>query len=106
MERTGEVADGELGILADVDDGAARLGGGDKPGVADGQPGSGPRRRAPGQLSGETLIADLVRLADHLRAGLAGAEDEDGRPAGVDQPAEPGGELVAQRDRQRARDVT
>ena len=70
----------------------------------DGTAAGGPRVDAAGELAGEVLVADL-RACQTTRGVLVGVEDEDERPVGGDEPAEPGGERGAQRDRHRARDV-
>jgi hypothetical protein len=91
-----------FGILADVQDRAADLPGRDQA-DAPGRP--GPRGHASGQLAGEVLVADLHCLADEAGAVLGVVEDEHEGLAGIGEPAEPGSEGVAKRDRQRARDV-
>jgi hypothetical protein len=52
------------------------------------------------------LVSDLEALPDDLLGILVAVADEHQRPIGVGEPAQPGAERRAQRDRQRARQVT
>lgn len=58
-----------------------------------------------GQLTRDGLIPDLGRLPENLGGVLVGVADDDVGRGRLQQPAEPGGELRAQRDRDRAGDV-
>ena len=81
---------------------ASDLVGADQRGGGDRRSGGGPGGDAAGELAGEVVVADLERLPDDLGRVLVGVADDDQRPVGRDQPAEPGGERRPQRDRHRA----
>ncbi len=106
VDRTGNVAGGELRLLPYIEiRTAARPVGSDEGGgrlrVAVGEPGV----HACGEAAREALVPDLVCLPDDLAEVLVVAGDE-GEGGGVGQePAEPRGELVAQRDGEGAGDV-
>ena len=106
--RAGQVPAGALAGLADVEHRAPSPAcsgptSSRRPGRAAGGP---PGGHAAGQLPDELLVADVERLAHQLVGGSWSAlRTTQQWPVGVHQPAQPGGELRPQRDRQRAGDV-
>ena len=104
--RTGDMARDKLGVLPDVQDRAAvHAVGCDQRGALDAPAVCLPGVHAAVQLAGQVLVPDLEGLPGDLGRVLPRGEHKaQGRSVGH-QPAQPGGELVAQRDGYRAGNV-
>jgi len=106
VDRAGDVPGPVLAVLPDVEHGAAADPvGGDQLGRLHRAAVRLPGAHAAVQLPGQLLVADLEGLPGHLGPILARGEYEGQRNVIGDQPAQPGGELAAQRDGHRAGDV-
>ena len=106
VQRARHVTGVVLVALPHVDDSSVRAASGPtssmrRLGLRVGAPG----RHAAVELTGELFVADAETLPHELGAVLVVVEDEDERPVGVDEPAQPAREHGPQLDRQRARDV-
>ena len=89
-----------FGGLSHVHDGSAQLRRiTDQPGPRLGPAGGTPGRHPAGKLADQLLVADLEALLDELAAILPLIEDEDERPVGGHEPAEPRRERATQCDR-------
>ena len=89
----------QVGGLADIEHAAGHLGGRGEADPAHRQGGGFPCGHATGQFAGQLLVADAACLADQVGPVLAGLENEGGRLVRAGEPAKPGGEGRAQRDR-------
>ncbi len=98
---------GELGLLAHIDVGTAvRAVGGEERGGRLPVPGGRPGGHAARETAGEAFVSDLVRLPDDVVRILCVGGDEGERGGVGQQPAQPGTELAAQRNRHGAGDVS
>ena len=105
VEGTRQVPGFELGVLSDVEYRTGYRRGVDEGHVGDRMAGLCPGVDAAVELAGEALVADAERLAHHLGPVLGWVLQDDQRDVVGDQPAQPAGELWAERDRERARNV-
>src|SRR5216117_1739750 len=89
-------------MLTYVEDGTVDLVGVDERGGEDRASGGPPGGDTPGHFTGDVAEVDVQRRPEDVGGVLVGVADDDDRDGGVEQPAEPGGELCPQRDRHRA----
>src|SRR6266702_6442215 len=106
VQGGGQVPGGVLGVLAYVEDRPGYPVGPDQPGGGDLAAGRAPGGDAAGQFPGNVGEVDGQRGPEDVGRVLVGVADDDDRGGGVDQPAQPGGELGPQRDCDRAGQVS
>jgi hypothetical protein len=101
-----DVPGGVLAVLADVEEPPVDAGRVDEPSALHLETGASPGGGSAGELANNLVVTDLMALADEFGTILVGTDYEEDRLVGIDQPPEPGGEVLAQRDGQGTGDVS
>src|SRR5439155_1374302 len=106
VQGAGQMPRGVLAVLPDVEERPGYPVGPDQSGGGDRAAGRAPGGDAAGQFPGDVGEVDGERGPEDVGRVLVGVADDDDRDGGVQEPAQPGGELGPQRDRDGAGQVS